>query len=180
MKSILAAATLFLAAGPLASNGVALSHARLIERSGTQMNFSRDAVGDHIAVIGFTWGGCTTVCPITDRIMAQTQAKMGARLGEVRLVTITLDPLGDPPRALAKRAAELEAGRHWLWLGGDFRAVSQVLAGLGAQSRTLAEHPPLFIVADGRTKAFVRKQGLPSSDELVAMADRMIAARKGS
>lgn len=175
MKQLLL--SLLLCFTPVQVHAIALSQAQLTERSGVQMNFSREAIGDHVVVIGFTWGGCQTVCPITDRIMAETHEKMGDRLGSVRLVTVTLDPFGDTPKALAARARELGASKDWLWLGGDFRAVDQVLAGLGARPNVLIEHAPMFLVGDGRTRTFIRKQGLPGSDELVVEVDKMLAAR---
>lgn len=156
---------------------IVLANATLTERSGDTMQFRSQAIGDRIALVGFTWGGCTTVCPITDRIMAETHEKMGARLGEVRLVTLTLDPLGDPPKSLARRATELGAGTHWLWLGGDFRRVEQVLAGLDANAPILDEHPPFFLIIDGQSGQVIRKQGLPSSDELIAAVDALLDAR---
>lgn len=177
MKSLILLLVL-MAISPLAmTRDIGLSNAQLTERSGNTMPFRQEAIGDHIVLIGFTWGGCTTVCPITDRIMADVHEKMGERLGPARLLTITLDPLGDPPESLAKRAEELGAGPHWLWLGGNFRNVEQVLAGLDANAPILNEHPPTFLIVDGRNGAFVRKAGLPISEELIAAIDAMLKAR---
>ncbi len=158
--------------------GPRLAQAELVERSGRALDFPREVIGRRVVVISFTWGGCTTVCPLSDRIMEQLQQALGPRLGAVRLLTITLDPLGDSPALLAERARALGAGPHWWWLGGAWPEVQGVLAGLGAQAGgDLSAHPPLFIVGDGASGRFRRELGLLAADELVARVDALLAAR---
>lgn len=152
--------------------------AELVERSGRTLDFPREVIGRRVVVISFTWGGCTTVCPLSDRIMAQLQQRLGPRLGEVRLLTITLDPVADAPALLAERARGLGAGPHWWWFGGGWREVQQVLGGLGAVAGgDLSAHPPLFVVGDGASGRFSRELGLMSAEQLAGRVEALLDAR---
>lgn len=166
-----------LAVMPTAAAGQALSHAVVEDQFGVARNFSRDVIGDRIVVIGFTWTGCMTVCPSTDALMARTQQLLAGKLGPIRLVTITLDPLRDSPRRMAARANEFAAGPDWLWISGRFNAVRQVLGGLDAIAADLNGHPPRFLIVDGRTRQFIERNGAPSPEDLSRAALGLLARR---
>jgi protein SCO1 len=149
-----------------------LSREQVTDQFGNQLDFSRAAVGDRIVIIGFTWGGCRSVCPMTDRIMARTQQQLLRQKKPYRLITLTLDPMGDTPATMRKRAKEMGAGAQWLWLGGPYRSVIAVLNGLEANvGGNLETHPPRFIAFDGREKTFIEIPGAPSAEELIGKAD---------
>lgn len=155
-----------------------LSRERVTDQFGNQLDFSRAAVGDRIVIIGFTWGGCRSVCPLTDRIMARTQQQLLRQKKSYRLITLTLDPLGDTPAKMRKRAKEMGAGPQWLWLGGEYRNVTAVLTGLKAEvGGNLNTHPPRFIAFDGKEKTFIEIPGAPSAEELIDTADRLAIKR---
>lgn len=155
-----------------------LSHAALIDQHGKSHRFAPDAIGDRVVVVGFTWLGCRTVCPITDQIMKRTQELMLRNGKAHRMITITLDPVGDPPRKMARRAAQLGAGSNWLWLSGPFNSVRQVLSGLDALEADLAAHPPGFLIIDGKSKVVHRLDGTPRPEEILAKAEEVLASRR--
>lgn len=155
-----------------------LSREHVIDQFGNRLDFSRAAVGERIVIIGFTWGGCRSVCPMTDRIMARTQHQILRQKRPYRLITLTLDPLGDTPATMRRRAKEMGAGPQWLWLGGDYRNVLAVLNGLEANvGGNLDSHPPRFIAFDGKEKTFIEVPGAPSAEELIGTADRLAKKR---
>lgn len=155
-----------------------LSNAEVIDQRGRTHRFNRDVLGDRVVIVGFTWLGCRTVCPITDRIMQATQREMDETGRRYRMVTLTLSPLTDTPADMAERAREFGARSEWLWLSGDFREMRNVLAGLNALEANLAEHPPAFLVIDGRRNVVARLEGAPRPEHLLARADAMLAARE--
>lgn len=177
MKTLAVLISGLLAAMPTTASGQALSHAVVEDQFGAERNFSRDVIGDRVVVIGFTWTGCTTVCPSTDALMARTQQLLAGKLGPIRLVTITLDPLRDSPRRMAARANEFAAGPDWLWISGRFNAVRQVLGGLDAIAPDLDAHPPRFLIVDGRTRQFIERSGAPSPEDLSRTALGLLARR---
>jgi protein SCO1/2 len=72
-------------------------------------------------VADFIFTNCGGTCPMMTDKMRQLQEKLPA---EVRMVSITVDPSRDTPKALAAYAAEHGATRdRWLFLTGDKQAL---------------------------------------------------------
>lgn len=155
-----------------------LSNAEVVDQSGQKQRFNRDILGDRVVIVSFTWLGCRTVCPITDRIMQATQEEMAGREQRYRMVTLTLSPLTDTPARMAQRAREFNAGDEWFWLSGDFHEMRNILAGLNALEANLTEHPPAFLVIDGRRNVVARLEGAPRPGQLIARADALLDARE--
>lgn len=169
---------ILLFATPAAASTYTLSGAVLRDQFGKDHVFRRDAIGDRVVILGFTWGGCQTVCPITDQIMAQTQKRSQQKNKQFRLITVTLDRAGDPPKVMASRARQMGAGPGWLWLSGSFQNLTSVLGGLNAIESDLDAHPPRFMIIDGRRRIIREISGTPRADELLAAADAMLASRE--
>jgi cytochrome oxidase Cu insertion factor (SCO1/SenC/PrrC family) len=72
-------------------------------------------------IADFIFTNCAGTCPIMTGKMRQLQEKLPS---EIRLVSITVDPDRDTPKALAAYAAEHGATRdRWLFLTGDKQAL---------------------------------------------------------
>ena len=68
----------------------------LVERSGSAVS-ARDLRGQ-VWIADFIYTKCQDTCPLQSRAMATLQSDLKAH-GEVRSVSITVDPLTDTPRA---------------------------------------------------------------------------------
>ncbi len=146
----------------------------LVERSGEAMRFREDVIGDHRVVVGAIYTGCSTICPITTAIFQNLEAALDDQgMNDVRLVSLTLDPANDTPDALTEAADMADAGPNWLWLTGDKPLLDEVLYGLGAYSRDIVEHPPVFIVGNGETGEYRQLFGFPAIDEFIAELDKL-------
>lgn len=162
----------------LSAQSLALARAPLVDQFGTAHDFSRGAIGDRVVIVGFTWAGCSTVCPITDQLMLQTHAELARTRKSVRLITLSLAPGQDNPAVMRERARKFGADANWLWLSGRFADVQRVLQGLNADyGGDLARHPPRFLIIDGRRRIIQAMPGLPTSNALIQAAERMAAAR---
>jgi protein SCO1/2 len=157
---------------------VSLVEATLRDRSGASVRFPADVVGDRIVVVDFIFTSCTTICPILSARLARVQERLGDRLGrEVRLVSLSIDPVRDTPDRLAGFGARFGAGPGWSWLTGDTDEVTRVLKGLGAWTPQFTEHAPAVLVGDGRTGRWYRFNGFPPVDRLVGAVDALAATR---
>jgi len=155
-----------------------LPNVRLTDHDGRKVDLRADVIGDRIAVIGFVYTTCTTVCPVTTALFAQLQNKLGERLGsQVRLVSMTVDPLRDTPARLKDYAARHRAGAEWRWLTGDHADVTQALQALGAYNADFTRHPAMILVLDGRSGESVRLFGFPPPDAILAQVDNLVNAR---
>jgi protein SCO1/2 len=119
----------------------------LIGTDGEPVRFRGDIIGAGPTVISFTFTGCQSICPVADIVMTDVEQSI-AGSNQVRLVTITLDPLTDSPQRLARHASAIgSVGRQWLT--GEPHAVFDVLEGLGMQFGSLDEHASFFVVVNG-------------------------------
>jgi cytochrome oxidase Cu insertion factor (SCO1/SenC/PrrC family) len=153
--------------------------AALLDQDGRAVRLGGDVIGDRIVVMNFVYTTCTTVCPLLSARFTGLQAALGERLGpEVRLVSLSIDPLRDTPARLKAYAGRHHAGAGWLHLTGRPDEVEQVLRGLGAYSPRLADHAPMTLVGDGRTGRWTRINGFPSAAQLLAQVDALASARQ--
>lgn len=152
---------------------------RLTDQDGHKVALREDVIGDRVVVMGFVYTTCTTVCPVTSALFAQLQTKLGSRLGsEVRLVSMTVDPVRDTPPRLKAYAARHHAGAEWRWLTGDTPTVTRALEAFGAYNADFTQHPAMVVVLDGRSGDAVRLFGFPPPDTILAQVDHLLGARK--
>jgi cytochrome oxidase Cu insertion factor (SCO1/SenC/PrrC family) len=160
---------------------VKLVDAALLDQDGTRVRFAQDVVGDHIVVVDFVFTTCTTICPVLSAKLARLQGRLGDRLGqEVRLISVSIDPVRDTPARLKAYGARFKARPGWIWVTGEKEEVDGVLKGLGAYTADFASHSPMMLVGDGRTGRFARFNGFPDTDVLLAAVDELSAARGAS
>lgn len=93
----------------------------LVERSGRRVTLA-DLRGK-VWIANFIYTHCTDTCPLQSARLARLQEEF-AREGDLRLVSITVDPARDTPKALTEYAARFGAdpGR-WLFLTGERQAI---------------------------------------------------------
>lgn len=167
------------AAAPAASAArVELPDTRLLNQDGEPLRFGSEAVGDGVVVIDFVYTRCTTVCPVLSTVFAQLQERLGPRVGgDVRLVSLSLDPVSDTPARLKEYAIRYASGPGWTWLTGDKPEVDRTLLALGAYVGDPASHPPMVLVGDVRRGGWTRFIGIASPERIAARAEELLAAR---
>jgi protein SCO1/2 len=155
---------------------VTLTDTPLVDQNGQRLLFKSEVLADRLAVIGFVYTSCTTVCPVTSQIMAQVQSRLGERTArDVAFVTVTVDPVRDRPAVLKAHAERI--GADWRWLTGAKPQVDEVLRGFGAWTPNFVDHPPLIMVGDAKSGRWLRFFGFPDPDQLVAAVGELNAAR---
>jgi len=151
----------------------------LQDQDGKSVRFGRDVVGEDVVVMDFIFTHCTTICPVLSAKMVRLQSLLGPRLGKgVKLVTMSLDPLRDTPARMKAWGAKFRAGPNWHLVTGPQEDQEAVLKGLGAYVANVAEHPPMILVGNGKTGRWVRVNGFPDPQKVVALVDEMQAGRK--
>lgn len=157
---------------------VKVPDAALVDQEGRTRHMVSEVIGERIVVMNFIYTSCKTACPMSSAIFGLVQERLGSRLGEdVRLVSLTVDPVTDSPARLKAFARKMEAREGWQWLTGEKPAVDRVLEGLGVPTPDVADHPTVVLVGDGRTGRWVRLFGFPSPDEIMAQVERLQQVR---
>ena len=163
---------------PAAAARVNLTDTPLVDQNGRALRLKSEAIGDRIVIVGFLYTSCTTVCPVLSAVLAQTQAKLGPRLGrDVGLLTVTVDPVRDTPARLKEYASQVGAGPGWSWLTGPRPQVDEVLKVFGAYTPNFLDHPPVVFVGDAKAGRWQRFYGFPNPDQLIAAVGELTAAR---
>ena len=170
------------ASGSDASGKVELLPLQLLDQDGTARNFKTEIVGDRIVVMDFIYTTCTTVCPVQSAIFTQLQQALAGPLAQqqVRLISVSVDPVTDTPQRLKAYARRYRAGPHWRWLTGAKTGVDQVLQGLGAYTADFTDHPAMVLVGDAGSGTWIRFFGFPDPDRLQAEVKQLLAHRDQS
>jgi len=114
--------------------GEAVPDGKFLDQDGKRRGFG-SFKGSPVAMT-FIYTRCPlpTFCPLMDRHFASLQKSLKAdpALKNVKLVTVSFDPVTDTPAVLKKHAASLEADpARWTFLTGDRDDVDQFAARFG-------------------------------------------------
>jgi protein SCO1 len=155
-----------------------LPDTRLLDHEGRERRLASEVLADRIAVVGFFYTTCGTVCPVLSQLMLQVQTRLGARAGrEVTLVSLTVDPLRDTVPRLGEYRRSLGAGEGWVWLTGARPQVEEALRAFGAYSADPAQHPSQLLVGDARGGRWLRLNGFPSVQQVLDAVAQAASAR---
>jgi protein SCO1/2 len=158
----------------LESADVDLRDRPLVTQHGEEVMFVSDVIGDNIVVMDFVYTTCTTICPVLSALFNQVQTKLGDQVGDdVRLVSLSVDPIRDTPQRMKAYSAKHHAGDGWLWLTGPKPVVDEVLVGVGAYTTNFEDHPTMVLIGDGRTGEWKRLFGFPNPDRIVKVVNEM-------
>jgi len=162
------------------SVAVRLYDVPLLDQDGRKVRFPGDVIGGRVVVIDTFFTTCGLICPILGAIFSDLQEQLGDRLDrEVRLISITVDPLTDIPPRLKKYSEQWEARPGWLFLTGEKKAVDRALEGIGMYSPDFSAHPSAFLVGDGREGKWTRFNGFASPEQLRSRVEELLAERRG-
>lgn len=138
----------------------------LLTSKGQRVRFLADIVAPQPVLLSFTFTGCVQLCPPSDIVMDMLAERLAeADRKDIRLVTLTLDPLTDTPQVLhRKRAEAMHADR--LFLTGRPSDVWAVLDGLGVQPGPNQDHEIQFLLVDTGGRKVTAFLGLPDPEAL--------------
>ena len=153
------------------SSRVTVPDARLLDQAGGAQRLR--ALCDRPVVVGFFYTGCSTVCPPQTAMLRALRQRLDAAprgAPGVRLLSITVDPLGDPPEAIRAYARRfklrlgLDAG--WLMLTGDAAELRRVWTAFGVPVGDPEAHSSLLWLGSARGR-WTRASSLTPTDKLL-------------
>ena len=116
--------------------------------------------------------GCSATCPIQGALFAQAQTALAQESGALQLLSLSIDPLGDSPAALAAWLQRFGAGSRWLGVVPRVGDVDRIVAllGSGGDRKPTGNDPhtgQVFIINPQGALAF-RTSALPPAADIVA------------
>lgn len=134
IRSLLAALTIAVSA-LLPSPGAAVqSSPRLIDQTGHAFTF--ESLRGRPLIVTFVSAHCTDACPLVNAQFSDAAVQIAHRRLNTRLLTITLDPINDPPSLMATLAHRFGANpRYWLLASGRPADVNTILNEFGVVAK---------------------------------------------
>jgi protein SCO1/2 len=97
---------------------------KVVERSGRETNTSE--LRGKFVVLDFVFTNCGGPCPVMTAAMGKLQAALG-KPADVRLVTFSVDPERDTPKALSDYADRYNADKDlWLFFRTDMDVIREI------------------------------------------------------
>jgi protein SCO1 len=144
----------------------------LITQNGQSVRLYSDLLQGRVVVIDTFFSTCHSACPTMSAIFSGLQERLGNRLGkDVFLLSFSVDPEMDSPKALKNYAEKFNARPGWLFLTGRKENVEFALSRLGQKVARKEDHMTLFLVGNNRTglwkKVFAPSSTAESLDSVV-------------
>ena len=162
-------------ASPLVVN---LPDVAVTDHRGQRRKVAGDLVAGRTTLVHFFFTGCSSVCsPLTAIVKAAREELAAAGHKDVRVVSISVDPLNDTPAKLAEFAKRLGVGQDgWSLVSGQPASTDALLKAFGVPlGGNLDDHTPMVFIGSDGGQRWTRAYGLAGPKAIV---DRVLAPAK--
>lgn len=122
--------------------------------------------------------GCSATCPIQGALFADVQQRLDARTparADLQLLSISIDPLADDPRALAGWLRRFGAGTRWRAASPDIRDLDRWLDFLQGRQTGADQHTAQAYLFDRWGRLALRSVDFPPAGEITRLLDALSA-----
>ncbi|HEX5734002.1 MAG TPA: SCO family protein [Blastocatellia bacterium] len=131
------------------------------DQDGKRISFYSDLVKGKTVAINFIFTSCTTICPPLTATFRKVQQDLGDRVGrDVRLISVSVDPMTDVPERLKSFSAKFGAQPGWSFVTGNKADIDHLLRALGASVGDRNDHTPMILVGNDSARYWTRTYGL--------------------
>jgi cytochrome oxidase Cu insertion factor (SCO1/SenC/PrrC family) len=138
------------------------------DQDGQMLHFYSDLVKGKTVAINFIFTTCTTICPPLAASFRRVQVELGNRVGgDIRLISISVDPVTDVPARLKAFGAKFKAGPGWTFVTGSRAEIDTLLKALGAAVSDKNDHTPMMLLGNEPAGFWTRTYGLAPTASIV-------------
>jgi protein SCO1/2 len=145
-----------------------LPNIQMIRQDGKKVQFSDEINDGRVVVVSFIYTSCSAICPMISQTIYKLQTKLGADIGKVHLVSISIDPEHDTPKQLAAYAEKVHAGKYWQHYTGTEEASITIQKAMGVYRGDKMSHAPVTFLKGGKGDVWVRVDGFATADDLLS------------
>ena len=172
-------AAAILVGGPSATADQAQRFPNVVLRTqdGVSVRFYDDLIKGKIVMINFMFTTCTSICPRTTANLVRVEELLGERLGrDVRIISITVDPLADTPEVLRKYAARYGTKQGWYFVTGNGKDIDLIRRKLGVyeNSSDKTQHSGVLIYGNDTTGQWAATPALADSRSIARSVMRLV------
>lgn len=141
----------------------------LVDQHGKEVHFYSDLVRGKRVLLNAIYTTCSGTCPAQTSIFTSVQKHLAKHpeIGDVQLISISLDPLNDKPARLAEFAERYEARPGWTFLTGSRENVREVLEAMDLYVAIKEQHDPICVLGNESTGVWMKMVNLATPREIV-------------
>jgi protein SCO1/2 len=128
----------------------------------------RHALLGHVTALQLMFTGCSATCPIQGAVFGSVQQRLAGADAGLRLLSVSIDPLGDDPQALRAWLHRFDAdSRHWS--AGILRPadVDRFQDFTRGRASGVDRHTPQVYIFNRQAELVFRTLDLPSGEQIV-------------
>ncbi len=130
-----------------------------------------------VTALQLMFTGCSATCPIQGAMFADVQQRLAADDPRLRLLSVSIDPLGDDPKALRAWLAKFGAQTsRWSAALPQLKEVDLLLDFVRGRAPGVDRHTAQAFVFDRQARLVYRTEDMPNPPELVRLL-KQVAAR---
>jgi protein SCO1/2 len=145
----------------------------LVNQDGLRVDLRKLLASDRPVLVDFVYTTCTTICPVLSINFANFQKTLVEESAKVQLVSITVDPEFDTPKAIKAYLKRYGAKPGWDYLTGSREDITRVLKAFNAYTLNKMDHYPIILLKSPSDKQWVRVYGLIGTNELLVEYEKV-------
>jgi protein SCO1/2 len=127
-----------------------------------------------VTALHLMFTGCSSVCPIQGAIFARVQALLPDQQARgIQLISLSIDPLLDTPRAMRAWLQRFEAREGWLAVAPEPKDLDRVQDLFGQGRNALENHTTQVNIIDRQADLVFRTPDLPSAEAIANLLRRV-------
>jgi protein SCO1/2 len=127
-----------------------------------------------VTAVQLMFTGCSATCPIQGAVFADAQARLAKESAGLRLLSLSIDPLGDDLPAMRAWLAKFGAqSPRWAAALPKVKDVDPLLDFLRGRAPGVDRHTAQAFVFDRHARLVYRTEDMPQPEELVKLMQRV-------
>lgn len=144
-----------------------IPNVRVYDQNGKALNFYSDLVKGRTVAINFIFTTCTNTCPVLTATFRRVQVELEKSQSDVKLISVSVDPVIDTPERLREFADKFKAGPGWTFVTGEKTDIDSLLNRLGVGVGNKNDHTSMILVGNDAADFWTRTYGLSSPMALI-------------
>lgn len=141
-----------------------------------------DVLQGRVTALQMMFTTCTATCPIQGALFASLRDRLGLAQPDAQLISLSLEPLVDTPKALGewlKRHGQGQGQARARWLAGspDIRSLTAWVDFLKSAQPGPDRHTGQVYLFDRRGRLALRTVDFPASEQVLGMLDGLAKLR---
>jgi cytochrome oxidase Cu insertion factor (SCO1/SenC/PrrC family) len=151
----------------LSFSSAKIPNVHILDQNGKQLSFYNYLIKGKTVAINFIFTTCTTVCPPLTATFRKVQQTASERGLDVKLVSVSVDPVIDTPERLRAFAEKFNADTGWTFVTGEKGEIDSLLQSLGVAVTNKNDHTPMILIGNDSLDYWTRAYGLSSPTKLI-------------